>query len=411
VVVVGGGAIGLATAYYLQRHGSAVTIIESGRTGHGASWGNGGWLSPVLTIPTPAPGVPRMGIAESLQRDTAVKVRPHVSPAMIPWLLRFARYCTKSAYEAGSRRLAALSRGMFDGFDELTALGVEVGVQARGNLRACLTESEARHQLTELAPMRAAGYAVPSAVLRKDELHDLEPQLADHVMAGFELAEERHVDPRVLCTALTDLLTERGAEIRTDTAVRRVHVSGGRVTGVDTTGGPVSADTYVIAAGLSTRKLVSELGIRLPLRAGKGYSFFVPTEQAPARPLYLSHTKVGVTPLADGYRVVGAMELADETLRVNRRVVDAMAAIARTYLRRGPSDERDMTQLWAGLRPMTSDGLPIIDRLPNLRNTFVNTGHGMTGVGLSMVSGSALAEFVLDARRPDVLAPFTVDRF
>lgn len=410
-MVVGAGAVGLATAYYLQKAGTAVTLVESGSAGRGTSWGNGGWLSPVLTVPTPAPGIPRMGIVESFQRDSAVAVRPHTSPTMIPWLLRFARNCTRSAYRSGAHQLATLAKGMFDGFDELSDIGVPIDVRHRGNLRACLTEAEARHQLAELAPMRATGYPVPETTLRKGEIHELEPQLADSVESGFQLPGERHVDPRQLCDALTDLLIERGAQVLSDTRATGIRVAGGRVTSIETTGEPVTAHAYVVAAGLESRQLVRDLGARLPLRAGKGYSFFVPTEHAPAGPLYLSHTKVGVTPLAGGYRVVGALEIADETLRVDRRVVNSMVAITRRYLREGPPQDASLSQLWAGLRPMTPDGLPLIGRVPHLGNAYVNTGHGMHGVGLSMVSGSALAEFVMTDRRPELITPFTLSRF
>lgn len=410
MIVIGGGVVGLATAHCLQRRGASVTVIEAGKPGHGASWGNGGWISPVLNIPTPAPGIPRMGVLETFQRESAVRVSPVSSPGMVPWLLRFARHCTKSAFEDGSRRLAALSHRMFDGFDDLVDLGVPVEIQQRGNLRACLSEAEARHQLAELAPMRDAGFAVPTDVLGSTEIHDLEPLLADSVAAGFDLPEERDVDPTILCAALAEFSRDSGADIRADTAVEGIRVEGGRVVGLETSDGPATADSYVIAAGLSTRQLVRTLGPRLPLRGGKGYSFFVPTEHAPARPLYLSHTKVGITPLGDGYRVVGAMEIADESVRINHRVVNAMATTARRYLRYGPPAGQGLQDVWAGLRPMTADGLPIIDRIPAVDNAYVNAGHGMTGVGLSMASGSALADFVMTKRRPDVLESFTVDR-
>ncbi|GII66664.1 D-amino-acid dehydrogenase [Sphaerisporangium krabiense] len=413
VTVIGGGAVGLATAYYLRKADLDVTIIESGRPGCSTSWGNGGWLSPVLSIPTPGPGVPRMGVAESFQRDSAVAIRPLTAPSMIPWLLRFARHCTRSSFESGSARLGALSREMFDGFDELADLGVPVEVPRKGNLRACLTEAEARHQLAELAPMRAAGYAVPTRIMGHEEIHELEPELSDQVRSGFNLTEERHVDPGAFCNTLAEYLVKRGVRLHTGTRVTAVHASGGRVTAVETTGGQVRADALVIAAGLDTRRIAAWLGARLPMRGGKGYSFFVPSEHSPAHPLYLSHTKVGVTPLKGGYRVLGGMEIADETLRINPRMVRGMVRVARRYLRHMPANEsvRELPHLWAGLRPMTPDGLPIIDHLPNLSNAYVNTGHGMLGVGLSMVSGAALTDFMLNGIRPDVLSPFGATRF
>jgi len=412
VTVIGGGAVGLATAYYLRKADLDVTVIESGRPGHATSWGNGGWLSPVLSIPTPGPGVPRMGITETFQRGSAVAIRPLAAPSMVPWLLRFARHCTRTAFQNGSAGLGALSRGMFDGFDELTDLGVPVEIPRHGNLRACLTEAEARHQLAELAPMRAAGYTVPHEIMGQEEIHELEPALSDQVRYGFNLPDERHVDPGAFCEALAGHLVARGVRLHTGTAVTAVHTSGGRVTGVETTAGPVRTDALVIAAGLDSRRIAAWLGTRLPLRAGKGYSFFVPSGHSPAHPLYLSHTKVGVTPLPGGFRVLGGMEIADETLRINPRVVRGMIRLARRYLRHMPANESlsELSQLWAGLRPMTPDGLPIIDRLPGLPNAYVNTGHGMLGVGLSMVSGAALTPFMLNGRRPGVLAPFGVDR-
>src|SRR5699024_9776924 len=121
----------------------------------------------------------------------------------------------------------------------------------------------------------------------------------------------RDVDPTVLCASLVDLLHQLGTDIRTHTTVEAIRTERGRLVGLETTDGPLRADAYVVAAGLNTRDLVAGLGSRIPLRGGKGYSFFVSTENAPGRPLYLSHTKVGVTPMADGFRVVGAMEIAD----------------------------------------------------------------------------------------------------
>ncbi|TDD53529.1 FAD-dependent oxidoreductase [Nonomuraea terrae] len=413
VTVIGGGAVGLATAYYLRKADLDVTVIESGRPGRAASWGNGGWLSPVLSIPTPGPGMPRMGVVESFQRDSAVAVRPHASPSMIPWLLRFARHCTRSAFESGSARLGALSREMFDGFDELADLGVPVEVPRRGNLRACLTEAEARRQLAGLAPMRSAGYTVPDRVMSAGEIHELEPELSDNVRSGFNLPDERHVDPGAFCDTLADHLVKQGVHLLADTRATGVRASGGRVTAVETTAGQVRSDALVVAAGLDTRLIAGWLGARLPIRGGKGYSFFVPSERSPSHPLYLSNTKVGVTPLKGGYRVLGGMELADETLRINPRMVRGMVRVADRYLRRIPAYESmtELRDLWAGLRPMTPDGLPVIDHLPHLSNAYVNTGHGMLGVGLSMVSGSALADYMVNGRRPDVLAPFGATRF
>lgn len=409
VVVVGAGAIGLAAAYHLDKRGVDVHVVEAGEPGMGASWGNGGWISPILSGPTPGPGIPKVGLTDTFKSDAAVSLRPDKSPSLLVWMAKFARYCTRPAWETGTRRLAALSSNMLASFEELNRLGIEVSLQQVGNLRACPSPEAARQELAALSLMKEHGFSVPDDILDSDELHALEPALTEHARAGFLLPAEMHVNPGIFTSGLAEYLRGRGVQITTGAAVKRLDVRGNRVRQVVTTQGSFEADSVLVASGLQSRELLQPMRIRLPLRGGKGYSFFVPTDGAPRRPMYLSTTKVGVTPLDGGYRVVGGLEFGRDDLTINQSMVDAMIAVTRRYVK-WPADTPPQ-QVWAGLRPMTPDGLPIMDRVPDVTNTYVSTGHGMLGVGYAMTCGDLMADFIAESRKQPVLDPMSLLRF
>lgn len=413
IVVIGGGPVGLATAFYLQKADCDVTVVEAGCIGQATSLGSGGWLSRALTMPTPAPGIPLMALRETLETGKAVSVHPLAAWNQVPWMLKFLRNCRQKSFEEGCTHLARLSALMWEGFDEVSEAGAAFDMYRAGNVRACFSEREASEQLKELAPMRRAGIRVPDRLLPKAELHELEPAFSDRVQSGFFLDEDRHVDPQSFTAALGDVLRRRGVTMLENCVATDFERSGGRVRAVITAGGRLSADAVVIATGLWSRAMAAKLDADLPMRAGKGYSFLVRLPQQPVHAAYLSNTKVGLTPIQGGVRVAGAMEIAKDNLHFNHRIVRAMVKVAGAYLQTWPADltERTVTNAWVGMRPMTPDGLPIIDRLPAFPNAFVCTGHGMTGVGLSLVSGARVAEYVTSGARPDELNPFTVGRF
>jgi D-amino-acid dehydrogenase len=165
----------------------------------------------------------------------------------------------------------------------------------------------------------------------------------------------------------------------------------------------------VIAAGAWTSGLVQRLGVRLPMLAGRGYSFSIASPTPPHSSLYLTEAKIGATPFGERLRLAGTMELSRVAERFDGRRVEALSRAAARYLLpcfHGPRSEE-----WSGLRPLTSDGLPVLGRLPTRNNAYVATGHGMLGVTLGPASGHALAEAILGRPAPHVLQPFGVDRF
>jgi glycine/D-amino acid oxidase-like deaminating enzyme len=412
VVVVGAGIVGLATAYWLAVDGVRVRVLDRGAVGEGASFANGGWVNRSDAVPLPAPGVARFALAKLGRADSPIYVRPRADPHQIAWLLRFAANCRRAPFERGAAALTALAGPAAELYDELRAAGVGFRFPRCGHLHVFVDRKRMQSTIAAAGLLRAIGYDDQHEVLGGEEVRDLEPVLGTRVAAGVLFPNERHVDPYELTRGLAATLTELGVAIDTDVEVHGFASAGGRVTGCVTAQSVIRADRIVLTAGADTPRLAKRLGARVPVLAGKGYSFSVRLDPQPRRTLLLGDSKVGLTPLSEGTRVLGTMEFSDHRRVVRRQRIEAMLRALRLYVDDVPAAHaEDVADAWVGLRPMTSDGLPVLDRLRHHDNVFIGTGHGMLGVMLGAATGRALAEYVRTGRRPDVLAPFAMARF
>ena len=278
----------------------------------------------------------------------------------------------------------------------------------------------AAQSLASAAVMRHYGYTVPDDLLTRTELRELEPTLSRRAETGYLIGQERHIDPARLTAGLAGLARKAGAEVWEQAEVRRLDVAARQVRAVVTGNGPLPVAGVILAGGASCGTLLRPLGIRLPLTAGKGYSFLRRLRTLPRRPIHLGDIKVAVTPFARGLRVAGTMELSgnNETLRRSR--AQAIARGTAQYFdgwdelelgRAAGEPAQEPEELWVGRRPLTPDGLPILDRVDPFENLFLATGHAMLGITLAPASGKALADYVISGARPELLEPFRLGRF
>lgn len=409
VVVVGGGVAGLCCAYFLRRLDFEVTVVESNRVGSGASFASGGWLCPAQAGPLPVPGLTLYGMRALLDRDSALYFKPGEWSRLAPWVLRFWTYCNERDHAHGTAALAQLGRDVFDLVEEMRADGVEFELHKLGMLYAAHDAEAARTELRQMAPMRAYGYELPNEVLTGPELHELEPALSPAVAAGFLVDQHWHVRPDSFTTGLADALRRDGVEIIEGAEVFELVRQGRKLTHVRTAAGDLEAGTVVLAAGAWTTPLAHSIGISLPMEAGKGYSFSIRPAVIPSRAILLSDVHVGCTPFGDRVRIGGTMEFSGINNRLDRRRIESIVAGAKRSL--GPWLTPEITDEWAGMRPITADGLPILDRAGELENAFIATGYAMQGVTLAPTAGRALAEMIQTGRRPQLLEPFRLDRF
>jgi D-amino-acid dehydrogenase len=411
VVVIGGGVVGLCAAEALRRRGGEVTVVDAATPGGGASAVNAGWIVPSLSGPVPEPGLVRTSLKWMLKADSPLYIKPRADLAFARWIFAFWRRCNARAYHAGLEATAELARRAMTLFDQLRANGVAFELHQDGLLFAYLTPTELEHDLRRLEPLRTFGYE-PPAPLDRAAVHDLEPSLADVVVGGYLLAQERHVRPDSLMAGLVAHLTANGVEVRAKTAVMGFERHGSRVTAVQTTGGRIDADAALICAGAWTPGVARLAGVRLPIEAGKGYCLdYAPPPMQPIRhALYLHEARVAVTPLDGMVRLAGTMEFSGLNDRIPPKRVEAIARAGRRFLRDWPAGLGD-ARTGAGMRPMTPDGLPVIGLLPGYANLAVASGHAMLGVTLGPSTGEAIADLLVSGSPTDILKPFDPGRF
>jgi D-amino-acid dehydrogenase len=418
VVVVGAGAVGLSCAYFLQRAGREVTVLDAGPVGDGASWGNAGWVSPSLSAPIPGPAALRTALRSVGKPDSPLWLRPQLDPAFALWGLSFLRHCTRASNERGLAATALLSKDAFRFYDVMRADGLAIGLERRGLLFIARSAAELDGELAELSRLASHGIAAEITRLSGAQCRDRQPVIGPDVAGGVFVATEGHLDPRQLTAALAALVTSRGGTIRAGTPVRGFAVRDGRVAAVVTgpasaggsaAGEEISADSVVIAAGALSVPVTRLLGARLPMTAGKGYSVSVACPELPRAPMYLVETRVGATPLAGRLRVAGTIEFSGLNSRLDRRRITSLTRAARAYF---PAlDWTDIAEEWTGMRPLCPDGLPVLDRVPGTANAFIATGHSTLGITLAAVTGAHLAEFVSTGTAPPALRPFRFPRY
>ena len=410
VAVVGGGAIGLACAWYLSQGGAEVVVVERDLVGEAASLGNGGLITPGLSNPLPAPGVMGQALRWMLSPDSPFLLRFRLDPAFAAWCWRFWRSCSQEQYLIGMRALLALGAHTVELFDGLAADGVEFEMHDEGLLFLFRTQRGLEKEAAVLAELQREGYRGAVQALTSSEARTLDPAVGDSVIGALHAPAERHVRPETLTRGLAAALRARGAEVREGARVESLVRDAGagwrlRCGGRD----DIAADRVVVACGPWTGGLLAPLGVQVRQEPAKGYSVTATGEGVPPRhPLYLSEAKVVCTPFAGGVRLAGTVELAGFDLTINRCRLAAVAGAATDYLRdwRPTSPELE----WAGLRPLSADGLPLIGRAPGQEGLFVATGHGKLGITLAPATGAALAPLVLDDRLDPELVPLRLDR-
>lgn len=405
LAVVGGGAVGLACAYYLRRAGVDVEVFERRHIGSGSSFGNAGWIVPTLSAPLPSPGRISFAMRSLFNPHSPFHLSPLAVPALAGWLIQFARHSNALDHLRGLEHMAAFSEPTMQLFDGLKADGVEFLMASEGLLFVFLSHGAAESEISELKPMSDYGYDIPEEPLSFDAVHKLVPSLSAAVHAGVHIKGERHLNPSTLLSGLTRRLQELAVKIHEGVEVSGFIIEGNRVAALNTFAGPIEVGGVLLAAGAWTGRLARCLGLRLPIQAGKGYSFSLDMESVPSLPIYMGEAMVGCTPINGHVRLAGTMDLSTIDESMNGSRIEAMKKSAGEYLT-GASWQTTRDH-WVGMRPLTPDGLPILGRLVPFRNAYVATGHSMVGITLAPATGLAMAQLVTGSTVPalDVFGP------
>jgi D-amino-acid dehydrogenase len=407
VVVIGSGVVGLCCAYELRRGGADVCVLERGRIAQGASLGNAGWVCPSFSYPLPGPGVIGEGLRGMLRGGGPLVIHPSLDPTFLRWLLGFRRSATRERWDQGVQGLLALNARTLELFDAYADGGVRFEMHRSGLMLVATTPAGLASYTDLFRRLRSLGFGGEIVELEANEACDLEPALArGGIVGGVRAVIDRYVRPESLTLGLASHLAEHGVEVREETEVRDLAAADGAIR-IDTAAGPLAADRVVVAAGATSGPLLARLGVRMPLVGARGYSVTLAGGKTrPRHALYLAEAKVGISSYDDTIRIAGVFELGSSSDRLDRRRLAAMLSTVDAYFEDWRPGSQPALLEWAGLRPMTADGLPLIGRAPALDNAFVATGHGMLGVTLAPASAAALAPLVLEGRIAPELLPF-----
>lgn len=400
-VVVGAGAVGLSTAWFLQEHGVEVTVLDRRGVAAGSSWGNAGYLAPAFSVPLPEPGVLRYGLRSLLDRDAPLYVPATVDPNLWRFLAAFARRCTMRSWRRSMDAFVTMNTECLEAFDVLTSAGVRASTHDAVVTAAFEHGEKVADLRREFDHVRQAGQPVEVSEIGPEEAGV--PQLSSRVATVLRVEGQRYVDPGEFVRALARSVEERGGRIRDDVTAVDVRRESGSSVVVAESGERVTGDVAVVATGAWLSTIARPLGVRTPVRAGRGYSFTVPTDEPVPGPIYLPAQRVACTPYQGGLRVAGTMEFRRADAPLDDRRVDAIERSARPLLT-GVS-WRDRQDEWVGSRPVTPDGLPLIGASAT-PGVFVAGGHGMWGLTLGPLTGRLLAERISTGKQSAALRPF-----
>ena len=411
ITIIGGGIIGLSSAYYLQKKGYHITIVDKGDITKGCSFGNAGYVSPSHFTPLATPGIIAQGLRWMLSSTSPFYIKPRMNLDLLQWGINFWKSANKATVEKNiphMNNLLQLSR-------QLTAemkneLGNNFRMQEKGCFMLYKTADTEKHEL-ELAE-KAAHFGIETKILTAAEIQALEPNVEVNVKGGVLYPIDAHLHPGELMKTLLTRLISNGATILLNTSVLDFEKNDGKISGVITDKGKVEGDEIVLAAGSWLTLLSKKLGIRILMQAGKGYSMtFDDVKRNLSYPAILVDDRVAMTPLGKDLRMGGTMEISGINEKILTKRANAIFAAAKRYYPDLPLQLPDVDTIWSGLRPLTPDGMPYIGRHSKYKNLIIAGGHAM--LGLSMAAGTGkLVEHMINSSQPPIpIDAFSVERF
>lgn len=410
VIIIGGGIIGVCSAYYLAREGVPVTLLEKSRINDGSTYGNAGLIVPSDSLPVPAPGALTKGIRWLLDSASPLYIKPTLKRDMLQWLWSFQKACNEKAWKKAVPILTELSVESLPLFEEiLENENLSCDYQQQGLMllyKKKETFQEGKHIAHKLKE-----YGISSGVFPVDDLQARFPPALPELTGGIFYESDAHLDPAAFNAQLAQRVREMGVKIRENTEVLNFTVEAGRVREVHTTTGTYLADQIVLAAGAWTPRLGKQLNLQLAIQPAKGYSITIQRpENYPELPLILDEATIAVTPIGDTLRFAGTLELAGLDLGINQKRVNAIRQCVGDYLN-VDVDVQPLVEIWRGLRPCSPDGLPLLGRSERLANLIVASGHCMLGVSQGTMTGKLVAEIALGKEPSMDITPMRIERF
>jgi D-amino-acid dehydrogenase len=413
VIVLGGGIIGVSTAWWLSQAGHEVIVVDrAAGPAQETSFANGGQISVSYAEPWANPQAPLKLLKWMFKDDAPLLFRPQLDWRQWAWGALFLRECLPGRLTLNIRAMVSMAQYSRDTLGQMRdTLGIQYHQQTSGILNFYRDHTE--FEASQLAADVMRDYGVDRRVITADEVIAIEPALAAHrssIVGGDYTADDESGDAYLFTVELAKLAQLAGVQFRFSTTATRVVTEGGRAQSVEVIDAQgqyesLKADAFVVAMGSFTPQLLNPLGVHCPIYPTKGYSASFPilnSDAAPTVSLTDSSHKVVYTRLGDTLRMAGTAELSGYARDLNPKRCQAMLSQARELF--PDALDYDHVQYWSGLRPSTPSNVPMIGAT-RVANVYVNSGHGTLGWTMGVGSGRALAD-LMGGLRPEPEFPF-----
>lgn len=410
VVVIGGGIIGMCSAYYLHKEGHQVTVIDQSDFSKGASYVNAGIITPSHIISLAAPGMINKGIKWMFSSTSPFSIKPRIDFDFIYWSWLFKKASTAQKVEASIPVIKDINLFSKELYEEMqNSNDFDFYYQDKGLLMHYQTDKAGEEEWK--VGQRAIQEGLKVENLTKEQVQKLEPHVDLNIKGAVYYHSDAHMSPNEFMQQLKAYLENAGVTFIANKEVLDFTTSQNTINSITTKTQQISADEFVIATGSWTQKLSKKLGIRIPVQAGKGYRINVAQETGIQVPSILMEAKVAVTPM-DGYtRFAGTMEVAGINEDINIKRVQTIANASENYYQGLKVDSKAIQNTQSGLRPCSPDGLPYIGKLSRFQNATVATGHAMMGWSLGPATGKIISELISEKKTSLNITPFHVERY
>lgn len=410
VVIIGGGIIGLSSAFYLQQAGYAVTIVDRTDLKDGCSYGNAGYVCPSHFIPLATPGIVRQGLKWMMNSQSPFYVQPSLNFSLINWGWQFVKSATKGHVQRSAiplRDIALLSKQLYESWTSR----LDFSYDPAGMLELFNAEANADHAAATVKTARDLG--IEARLIDKATLAEMEPDTPINALGAIYFPGDAQLYPNQLMNSLLMYLKSKGVKFETGQEVTDFIKEGNTVKALKTNTQIIPADHVVVAAGVWSGQLARLLRLKIPMVGGRGYS--VTLEDAPYKvrhSVILSEARVAISPMnGNKIRFGGTMEITSVNTPPKMQRVQGILASVKRYFPAYDIPLPPEDKVWYGYRPCSADGLPHIGNMQRYPNVTVATGHSMLGISLGAATGKLVSELVQKEQPSMDLKPFLVERF
>jgi D-amino-acid dehydrogenase len=410
-IIIGGGIVGLFTAYFLQKSGVEVIIIDKGDMEVNCSTGNAGMIVPSHIVPLAAPGMISKGISWMFSSKSPFYIHPRLDSKLFEWSWLFYK-AANAKHVANSipflKNLSLMSKSLYQEFKN-EHQDSNLGLVEKGLMMLYQT-SEVEKEEIEFAHL-ARKHGLEAEILGIEDIRRLEPNVEVKAKGAVFFPGDAHLSPATLYSFLKKHLEENGVIFKNNVTVTGFEKNSGDVNAVLTTEGKIEGSKFILCGGAWSSELAQMLEFSMPMMGGKGYSFVQENSPEIKQASILTEMKVAVSPYGKQVRFGGTMEIAgtNESININR-VKGIFESINRFY----PDFQStfpEKEEIWKGLRPCSPDGLPYIGLAPKWKNVLVGSGHAMMGISLAPGTGKILAELHEGISSKMDISAFEVGRY